>query len=102
MVTSGPEELDVLDMVSVLNNVVMPRARELQRLGSGKDFVGSESADSRLHQQPLVLRERCGGATSHLLTRTESGHSGIGFWKNKTTLTALHPCAHALVLSQFA
>ena len=58
--TSGPKELDVVETMSVLNNVIMPRTRELQRLGIVKDFVVSESTGGRQHRQALVLREERG------------------------------------------
>ena len=50
VVTSAPKEMDVIDMISVLNKVVMPRTRELQTLDIVKNTVGAESVGSRPRQ----------------------------------------------------
>ena len=45
-----------LDVRSVLNEAVMPRTRELQKLGIVNDTVGAEPEGSRPRQQPLVRK----------------------------------------------
>ena len=46
VVTAALEELDITKRMSVLNNVVMPRTRELLKCGTVKDSVAAELEDS--------------------------------------------------------
>ena len=46
-VTFAPGDLDVVETISTLNKVIMPKTRELQRLGIVHNTVEAESVDSR-------------------------------------------------------
>ena len=47
VVTAALEELDITKRMSVLNNVVMPRTRELLKYGTVKDSVAAERSFSK-------------------------------------------------------
>ena len=74
--SSESKELDVVDVMSVLNTVVMPRTREQQH-GIVSATVGA-AEDSRPRQQPLGLKREALGGVRNYLKKTWAGKEPAG------------------------